>query len=150
MNASQEAMSTDARRVLEHLPEYLPDYHVAGGKKVPFEGPSLELADAVPQELSPSRSYLFLNGEGEGDAGTVRLATPSASEFKPSSPGGRMVPFPEAKAERTRIRMPSSIPCCRGVRWRWPVRAWTAGHKRSPAWRPEKQQMHRLGRFRRP
>lgn len=121
VNASQEPMSTDARRVLEHLPEYLPDYHVAGGKKVPFEGPSLELADAVPQELSPSRNYLFLNGEGEGDAGTVRLATPSASEFKPVEPWraygalsrgeGRADPYTHAKFHSLLSRGTVAVAC---------------------------------------
>jgi hypothetical protein len=86
VNATPEPLGTDARRTLQQLPDYLPDYHVAGGKKIPFDPPAVELVDAVPQELSPTCNYLFLNGEGDEGGGTVRLAAAASSEFKPVEP----------------------------------------------------------------
>lgn len=86
VNATREPLGTDARRTLQQLPDYLPDYHVAGNKKVPFDPPVVELVDSVPEELNPGCNYLFLNGGGDEGTGSVRLAAAGSSEFKAVEP----------------------------------------------------------------
>lgn len=64
--------------------DYLPGYHVAGNKKAHFSAPDVEGVEANSTTLDPAFNYLYLNGEGDEDMGTVRLANnSSAPEFQP-------------------------------------------------------------------
>jgi len=55
-----------------------------GSKKAHFLALNIQVAEAVPVTLSPDLNYLYLNGEGDEDMGSVRLAKHSAaSEFQP-------------------------------------------------------------------
>ncbi|MDP3108662.1 hypothetical protein [Hydrogenophaga sp.] len=84
VNATQDALDRDALAPLIRFPEYLPGYHVAGNKKAHFVAPDIQGVEANSQTLDPAFNYLYLNGEGDEDMGTVRLAkNSSAPEFQP-------------------------------------------------------------------
>lgn len=84
VNTTPDSLDHDALAPLTRFPEYLPRYHVAGNKKAHFPAPDVQVADAVPATLDPALNYLFLNGEGDEDLGSVRLAKSSAiPDFRP-------------------------------------------------------------------
>lgn len=107
VNATLDALDADALAPLERFPEYLPGYHVAGGKKAHFPAPKLQVAATVPDQLRPSINYLFLNGQGDEDLGSVRLAKAPSTEFQPAKTSsaytalakgeGKVDPYTEAK-----------------------------------------------------
>lgn len=108
VNATVEAMDHDATAPLAKFPEYLPDYHVAGNKKTHFPAPDVRVADDVPLQLDGNLNYLFLNGEGDEESGSIRLAKGEAdSDKQPARPEvaymalakgeGRADPYTEAK-----------------------------------------------------
>lgn len=84
VNTTPDSLGHDALAPLTRFPEYLPGYHVAGNKKAHFPAPNILVAEAVPSTLDPALNYLFLNGEGDEDLGSVRLAKSSATpDFLP-------------------------------------------------------------------
>jgi hypothetical protein len=84
VNTTSDHLDHDALAPLTRFPEYLPGYHVAGNKKAHFPAPEVLVAEAVPSTLDPALNYLFLNGEGDEDLGSVRLAKNSATpDFLP-------------------------------------------------------------------
>lgn len=84
VNTTPDPLDYDALAPLIRFPEYLPGYHVAGNKKAHFPAPDVLIAEAVPSKLDPALNYLFLNGEGDEDLGSVRLAKNSATpDFLP-------------------------------------------------------------------
>lgn len=84
VNTTPDPLDHEALVPLTRFPEYLPGYHVAGNKKTHFPAPNVQVAEAVPATLDPALNYLFLNGEGHEDLGSVRLAKNSATpEFQP-------------------------------------------------------------------
>ncbi|SOY63176.1 hypothetical protein [Cupriavidus taiwanensis] len=108
VNTTMEAMDHDAIAPLARFPEYLPDYHVAGNKKTHFPAPDVRVADGVPVQLDGSLNYLFLNGEGDEESGSIRLAKGGpGSDKQPVRPEvaytalakgeGRADPYTEAK-----------------------------------------------------
>lgn len=107
VNTTQEPLDHDALAPLVRFPEYLPGYHVAGGKKAHFPAPDVRLASAVPEQLEPAVNYLFLNGEGDEDLGSVRLAKDASDDFQPAKTAaayaalakgeGRADPYTQAK-----------------------------------------------------
>jgi hypothetical protein len=85
VNTTPDHLDHDALAPLVRFPEYLPGYHVAGNKKAHFPAPDVRVATAAPDTLAPELNYLYLNGEGDDDLGSVRLAKNSAApEFKPA------------------------------------------------------------------
>jgi hypothetical protein len=107
VNATADPLDHDALAPLSRFPEYLPGYHVAGGKKTHFPAPDLQVLDAAPVQLAPDRNYLFLNGEGDEDLGSVRLAKTPSTELQPARTAaaytalakgeGKADPYTEAK-----------------------------------------------------
>ncbi|WP_431274661.1 hypothetical protein ACQ858_22135 [Variovorax ureilyticus] len=107
VNTTLQPLDHDALAPLARFPEYLPGYHVAGGKKLHFPAPDIRTAPSVPETLEPALSYLFLNGEGDEDLGSVRLAKGASEEFKPAKTSaaytalakgeGRADPYTQAK-----------------------------------------------------
>lgn len=84
VNTTTHLMDQDSLAPLTRFAEYIPEYHVAGNKKVKFGALEIRVAEAVPQVLKTEMNYLYLNGEGDEDMGTVRQAKHSATiEFKP-------------------------------------------------------------------
>jgi hypothetical protein len=84
VNATPDLLDLDALAPLTRFPEYLPSYHVAGNKKTHFPAPTVHVAEGVPATLDPDLNYLFLNGEGDEDLGSVRLAKNSSTpDFQP-------------------------------------------------------------------
>lgn len=84
VNTTPDPMDHDALAPLTRFAEYLPGYHVAGSKKMHFPAPNVQGAEAVPATLDPALNYLFLNGEGDEDLGSVRFARRSATpDFQP-------------------------------------------------------------------
>lgn len=84
VNTTPDPLDHEALAPLTRFPEYLPAYHVAGSKKTHFPAPNVQVAEAVPATLDPALNYLFLNGEGDEDLGSVRLAKNSETpEFQP-------------------------------------------------------------------
>lgn len=86
VNASGQPLDGEALKPLSRFPEFFPDgYHVAGNKKAHFEAPAVRAAEGVPAVLQDRVNYLFLNGEGDEENGTVRVAKPGdAPEWKPA------------------------------------------------------------------
>lgn len=84
VNTTLEPMGHDALAPLVRFPEYLPGYHVAGNKKTHFPAPDVRLAEGVPSKFDPNANYLFLNGEGDEEQGSVRLAKPADSDMRPA------------------------------------------------------------------
>lgn len=107
VNTTAETLDHDALAPLARLPEYLPGYHVAGNKKTHFPAPHIRTALSVPEQLDPEVNYLFLNGEGDDEFGTVRLAKTPSTELLPAKPTaayttlaadeGKADPYTEAK-----------------------------------------------------
>lgn len=107
VNATGDTLDADALAPLARFPEYLPGYHVAGGKKTHFPAPDLQVAAAVPDQLLSTVNYLFLNGQGDEDLGSVRLAKPTSADFQPAKTAaaytalakgeGKADPYTEAK-----------------------------------------------------
>lgn len=107
VNTTPEPLSHDALAPLARFSEYLPGYHVAGGKKTHFAAPEVRIAPAVPEQFEPVLNYLFLNGEGDEDHGSVRLAKGTSGEFQPAKTNvayatlargeGRADPYTQAK-----------------------------------------------------
>lgn len=84
VNTTQDKLDHDALTPLVRFSEYLPGYHVAGNKKAHFCAPDVEGVEANSTALDPAFNYLYLNGEGDEDMGTVRLSkNSSALEFQP-------------------------------------------------------------------
>lgn len=86
VNASGQPLDGEALKPLSRLPEFFPDgYHVAGNKKTHFRVPSVRASDGIPAELQGRVNYLFLNGKGDAEHGTVRTAKAGpALEWKPA------------------------------------------------------------------
>jgi hypothetical protein len=86
VNASGQPMDGEALKPLSLFPEFFPGgYHVAGNKKAHFEAPTVRAAEGVPTVLQERVNYLFLNGEGDEENGTVRMAKPGDTpEWKPA------------------------------------------------------------------
>ncbi|GEM_PF-1509038 len=107
VNTTQEPLDHDALAPLVRFPEYLPGYHVAGGKKTHFPAPDVRPSAGIPEQLDASVNYLFLNGEGDEDLGSVRLAKGGSGEFQPAKAAaayaalakgeGKADPYTEAK-----------------------------------------------------
>jgi len=85
VNTTTEPMDGEALKPLARFSEFFPDgYPVAGNKKAHFQALDVHTATPVPTELDAGRNYLFLNGVGDEDHGSIRLAKSSAApEFKP-------------------------------------------------------------------
>jgi hypothetical protein len=86
VNASGQPMDDEALKPLSRFPEFFPDgYHVAGNKKAHFEAPAVRVSDGIPAELQERVNYLFLNGEGDEESGTVRTAKAGPTlDWKPA------------------------------------------------------------------
>lgn len=84
VNTTPDTLDADALAPLARFPEYLPGYHVAGGKKAHFPAPDLQVTATVPDQLLPTVNYLFLNGHGDEDLGSVRLAKQPSTELQPA------------------------------------------------------------------
>lgn len=84
VNTTLEPMGHDALAPLVRFPEYLPGYHVAGNKKTHFPAPDVRLAEGVPSKFDPNANYLFLNGEGDEEQGSIRLAKSADSDMRPA------------------------------------------------------------------
>lgn len=52
-------------------------YHVAANKKVHFNVPDIRVVTEVPESPSPEINYLFLNGKGDDENGSVTIAKKS-------------------------------------------------------------------------
>lgn len=84
VNTTRDVLDSDALAPLTRFPEYIPGYHVAGNKKAHFWALDIQVAEAAPVTLNPDLNYLYLNGEGDEDMGSVRLAKRSVGpEFQP-------------------------------------------------------------------
>ena len=84
VNTTLDPLDHDALVLLTRFPEYLPGYHVAGNKKTHFPAPEVQIADSVPVTLNSASNYLFLNGEGDEELGSVRFAKSSTNpDFRP-------------------------------------------------------------------
>lgn len=108
VNTTTESMTPDALAPLARFPDYLPEYHVAGNKKIHFPAPNVRVADGVPEQLNPELNYLFLSAAEGDDSGSIRLAKGAAdSDFRTVRPemayaalakgDGRADPYTEAK-----------------------------------------------------
>lgn len=108
VNTTAEVMDHDAMAPLTRFSEYLPGYHVAGNKKTHFLAPDVRVADGVPVQLDGGLNYLFLNGEGDEESGSIRLAKGGPGSDKQSvrpevayaalaKGEGRADPYTEAK-----------------------------------------------------
>ena len=86
VNTTSEPMDHDALAPIIRFPEYLPGYHVAGNKKTHFPAPEVRLAEGVPGTLDPDSNYLFLNGVGDEEQGSIRVAKSKDSEMRPARP----------------------------------------------------------------
>lgn len=86
VNATSEPMHSRALKPLQDLSAYFPSgYHVAGNRKVHFEPLDVRPAEQVPCALDPDVNYLYLNGAGDDEEGSVRLAKASPEpEFRPA------------------------------------------------------------------
>lgn len=115
VNTTAEPMDQDAIAPLARFPEYLPGYHVAGNKKTYFSAPDMRVADGVPKPLDPASNYLFLNGDGDEEAGSIRLAKGGPeSDMQPArlevayaalaKGEGRADPYTEAKFQNLLAR----------------------------------------------
>lgn len=84
VNTTAEMLDHDALAPLTRLAEYIPGYHVAGNKKTHFSALDIQLAATGSVALKPELNYLYLNGNGDEDLGSVRYAKHSENlEFKP-------------------------------------------------------------------
>ncbi|MCE9659933.1 MAG: hypothetical protein K8R60_15335 [Burkholderiales bacterium] len=85
VNTTTEPMDDEALKPLARFSEFFPDgYHVAGNKKAHFQALGVHAAATAPTELDVGQNYLFLNGIGDPDHGSIRLAKSTAAlEFKP-------------------------------------------------------------------
>jgi len=86
VNATSEPLDHDALAPLVRFPEYLPGYHVAGNKKTHFPAPEVRLAEDVPSKFDADVNYLFLNGEGDEEQGSIRLTKSAESEMRSARP----------------------------------------------------------------
>lgn len=85
VNATAEVMDHDAIAPLRRFPEYLPGYHVAGNKKTYFPAPDVHVSCVIPNQLDPGVNYLFLNGEGDEEVGSIRLSKDATdNEMRPA------------------------------------------------------------------
>jgi hypothetical protein len=85
VNATSELLDQDAVAPLTRFAEYIPSYHVAGNKKAHFSALDVRLAGNSSEAPSPEMNYLYLNGKGDEEVGTVRYAKHSAAlDFKPT------------------------------------------------------------------
>lgn len=85
VNTTTESLDADALAPIVRFPEYLRAYHVAGGKKIHFPAPQVRTGAVDIAKLDPALNYLFLNGQGDEEFGSVRWAPKSPSpEFRPS------------------------------------------------------------------
>lgn len=84
VNTTGEPLDQDSLAPLVRFPEYLPGYHVAGGKKTHFPAPEVQVAKALPDQLQPTMNYLFLNGRGDENFGSVRLAKTPSTDLQPA------------------------------------------------------------------
>ncbi|MES2229235.1 MAG: hypothetical protein V4540_15925 [Pseudomonadota bacterium] len=84
VNATTEPMDDEALKPLARFSEFFPGgYHVAGNKKAYFQALDVRAATS-PGELDAGLNYLFLNGVGDEDHGSIRVAKSAAvPEFKP-------------------------------------------------------------------
>ncbi|NUA30557.1 hypothetical protein [Cupriavidus basilensis] len=88
VNASGQSMDDEALKPLTRFPEFFPDgYHVAGNRKAQFKPPTVRAADNLPEELDKQLNFLFLNGEGDDDYGSVRVSK-TGSAVPDWSPAG--------------------------------------------------------------
>ncbi|AJY40483.1 hypothetical protein BW21_4998 [Burkholderia humptydooensis] len=107
VNTTKEPLDHDALAPLVRFPEYLPGYHVAGNKKVHFPAPDVRAVSVVPEQLDSAVNYLFLNGKGDDESGSVRLAKGGSTESQAVTPlvaylalskgEGRTDPYTEVK-----------------------------------------------------
>lgn len=75
VNASGQPMDDQALKPLTRFPDFFPDgYHVAGSKKVHFQAPTVHATEQPPVDLDTQLNYLFINGEGDEEYGSVRVA----------------------------------------------------------------------------
>ncbi|WP_066737525.1 hypothetical protein [Cupriavidus sp. D384] len=75
VNATQDPMDVEALKPLQAWPEFFSNgYHVAGNKKVHFQPPVFQASSLVPERLTSDVNYLFLNGPGDDENGSVRVA----------------------------------------------------------------------------
>lgn len=85
VNATADLLDQDALAPLTRFAEYIPGYHVAGNKKAHFSALDIRLAGNGFVAPTSEMNYLYLNGKGDEDVGTVRYAKHSATpEFKPT------------------------------------------------------------------
>lgn len=82
VNASVAPMDDDALRPLLQLREFAPTgYHVAGGRKVHFDLPSVVLADGIPGALDADYNYLFVNAPGDDEHGSITIQVADGDEL---------------------------------------------------------------------
>ena len=86
VNTTTEPMDGEALKPLARFSEFFPDgYHVAGNKKVHFQPLDVHAATLTPTELDAGQNYLFLNGAGDADHGSIRLAKLTTTpDFQPA------------------------------------------------------------------
>lgn len=84
VNSTSDELEADALAPLVRFSEYLPGYHLAGGKKTHFPEPDLRVALEVPVHLQRNTNYLFLNGRGDDVFGSVCLAKSPSTELLPA------------------------------------------------------------------
>jgi hypothetical protein len=87
VNATSEPLDAEALKPLQRLQDFFPGgYHVAGNKKAHFEPFEVRAVDAESLELTVDLNYLFLNGEGDDEVGSVRVAKKApVLDFQPTS-----------------------------------------------------------------
>lgn len=75
INATEKPLTDEVSKPLQQLRDFMGSgYHVAGNKKVHFEAMDVHVACEIPEILDPGINYLFLNGNGDDDHGSVRIA----------------------------------------------------------------------------
>lgn len=85
INTTADFLDDDALAPLTRLAEYLPGYHVAANKKAHFSALDVQVAEIGSVAPKPELNYLYLNGKGDDEMGTVRYAKHAANlEFKPT------------------------------------------------------------------
>ncbi|WP_203564279.1 hypothetical protein [Deefgea sp. CFH1-16] len=84
INTTTEKIDDETLKPLRRFKEFFPNgFHVSGNKKSHFKPIVVNALDSTFNELNLEMNYLFLNGHGEKEYGTVSIAKKSATpEFK--------------------------------------------------------------------
>lgn len=75
INTTETPLADNATDPLLQLRKFMASgYHVAANKKVHFKDVNVQVTSEVPASLDPNLNYLFLNGKGDDDYGSIRVA----------------------------------------------------------------------------